>query len=861
MALQPILLFPTPNTSSPSRRNGGPSSFTKPTVSNQAIRLGPKFQRLQSALEDRRIEVVEQSPEIDPEYTIVIETYGHVSEFFKATKNIEGLEWLGEYEARGLDPDNDFHDDENPEKPLNGRVMLLLSDRQAINELLSLWNSYGQDPSMVFQRGWTKFREVFSVLKDIRYWSSVDRINDTGVMEYWSETLEYAPDSPVKFEAELWFRRSEAVRSISQTKITTLVNSFEGQIIGSCCIPNINYHSLLIELPARYVDEIIRDQNISLVKCDDVMLFRPIGQMCVDPSIDEEEVPSHEVDQVEGVQHNNPIGQPRVALLDGLPLANHNDLIDKLIIDDPDDFSDGYISSARKHGTAMASLIINGDLTGNSAQIESPLYVRPILKYTNNSGFTASETIPHNILPIDLIHRAVRRMFEGDGDEEPTAPTVKIINMSIGDPNIQFTGKMSPFARLIDWLSAKYNVLIIISAGNHPAPIMVEQSAIDFRNQQPADQQKNVFNAVHRDTRNRKLLSPAESINSITVGAIHEDNCTIHLRNGKLNLYSEGMPAVYSAHGNGYNRSVKPDIAFSGGRVIHDEPVGQPILNGTWLNMEPGMSVPYPDSAGDLSKRVFSRGTSNSAALTTRECAGILANIENIFNENDSNEFFDDYAATLTKALITHGASWDFIHGQLSDYLGHLDSNKLKETISQHIGYGKPDIEKVKNCIDTRATVLGYGALNDSEAHIYRLPIPEGLGGVNIWRKLTVTLAWFAEPISQNLRYRDSALWFTVEGENRSLATQRTYQWQQVKRGTLQHEIFEGDAITVISDTREIEIKVNCKEDAAALNNPIKYGLAITFEVAPEVELEIYQEIKDAIDIQIQQQVQTPIRT
>ena len=860
MDLHPILLFPTPNTTSPTPRNGRGSPPHIPTVANQSVRLSPKFGRLQRAIEDRRIEVVEENPDIDPEYTIVIETYDHVSEFFKATKKIEGLEWLGEYASKGLEPEGDFYDENNREKPLNGRVMLLLSDRQAINELLSLWNNYGQDPSMTFERGWTKFRDVFRLLKDIRYWSAIDRIHDTGVMEYWEETLEHEPQSPVRFETELWFRHNEQKRIEAQSSLTELVNSYQGQIIANCCISSINYHSLLIELPARHVDEIIRNQDVSLVKCDDIMFFRPLGQMCVDPILDEEVINTNDGESIDIFEQSDVIGQPQVALLDGLPLANHYDLINKLIIDDPDDFADGYIASGRKHGTAMASLIVNGDLTDNLPPLGSPLYVRPILKY-NGLSYRPTETIPLDILPLDLIHRAVKRMFEGDGDEPPTAPTVKIINMSIGDPNIQFTGKMSPFARLIDWLSAKYNVLFVISAGNHPKPITFERPAAEFRELATPEKQQEAFKSIHRDTRNRKLLSPAESINAITVGAIHDDNSNVNLRGGKLNLYNDGMPSVYSAQGNGYNRSVKPDIAFSGGRVIHDEPIGDSILNGVWQNSEPGICVPYPDVSGDLTKRVYSRGTSNAAALTTRGCTEILAGIEDIFIENDLNTDFDNYASLLTKSLIAHGASWGAIYSQLSDYLNPLISSKLKEAISQHIGYGKPDIEKVKYCIDTRATLLGYGSLLDSEAHIYKLPIPQGLGGVNIWRKLTITLSWFAEPVSQHIKYRDSALWLTVEGENSNLAPQRTYEWLQVRRGTLQHEVFEGDAITVLSQSRELEIKVNCKKDAAArLNTPIKYGLAITLEVAPDIELEIYQEIKEAIDIQIQQQVQTPIR-
>ncbi|HIF9502871.1 TPA: S8 family peptidase, partial [Photobacterium damselae] len=98
MSRRPLLLFPAPDKTSPSSRNGGGGTPNRPSVTRQAQRLGPKFSRLESALENRRVEVQQDTPGVDPEYTVVIETYGSVADFFKAVKKIEGLEWLGEHE-------------------------------------------------------------------------------------------------------------------------------------------------------------------------------------------------------------------------------------------------------------------------------------------------------------------------------------------------------------------------------------------------------------------------------------------------------------------------------------------------------------------------------------------------------------------------------------------------------------------------------------------------------------------------------------------------------------------------------------------------------------------------------------------
>ncbi|MFV8769103.1 S8 family peptidase [Yersinia enterocolitica] len=866
---RPLLFFPAPSSASPSKRGGGAGRIHHPSVSRQGIRVEPKLSRLQAIINSRRAEVISATPGIEPEYTIVIETYGSVDEFFKAARHISGLEWLGEYETTGIEPDEDFYHQDNTGKALTGRVLMMLSDRKAIDELLSLWRRYIQNPQIAFERGYAKFRDLFLHLKDIRYWGTQDRLFDTGIIDYWEHELSTEQDSPIRFEAELWFRGNEQKRVEAQSIITETINSLDGQLITSCCIPSIQYHSLLLELPIRHIERILADDNVSLVRCDQVMLFRPVGQMCVEPLWDEslpqdESVFTNNEIEPTNIRHLSTLQTipPKVALLDGLPLANHNDLVGKLIIDDPDNYEENYSANSRIHGTAMASLIANGDLNEQSQVISSPIYVRPILK-PNSQTRNGYETIPADVLPLDLIHRAVKRIFDGEGTDQGVAPSVRVINMSIGDPNIHFSGKMSAFARLLDWLSVKYNVLFIVSSGNHPHSIALSRSGVEFRGLPPEQQQAEIFQAIHSDTRNRKLLSPAESINSVTVGAIHADSSQYNLRTGQLNIYQDGMPATYSAHGNGYKRAVKPDIVFPGGRVIYNEPMGitPASLKGLWMAAPPGIMVPYPDASGDLSRRAFSRGTSNATALATKSCVEIYDSLEAIFSANDKEPDLHKFSPLLIKSLITHGASWGGMSNQLASTLTGIDSKKLKSTISQFIGYGKPDVERVKTCLDNRATILGYGSLAGGHAHSYRLPIPIGLGGVNVWRKLTITLSWFAEPCTSNLKYRDSVMWASLEGENKSLASERNYDWQQVRRGTLHHEIFEGETVTVLSQNRELEIKVNCQKDAAQrLNSPINYALAITLEVSPDVDINIYQDILTAINLQIQQQTQERIQ-
>ena len=158
-----------------------------------------------------------------------------------------------------------------------------------------------------------------------------------------------------------------------------------------------------------------------------------------------------------------PAGFPVIALFDGLPLQAHSRLQGRLIIDDPDSFEGDSPAINRRHGTAMASLILHGDLTVGKAPLPRPLYVRPILRPDPRDWMNHTETVPEETLVIDLIHRAVRRLFEGDGGETPMAPHISIINLSIGIRDRPFDQALSPLARLLDWLAWRYKVLFVVS--------------------------------------------------------------------------------------------------------------------------------------------------------------------------------------------------------------------------------------------------------------------------------------------------------------------------------------------------------------------------------------------------------------
>ena len=854
MPERPLLLFPTPQPADRTKQKPQFGRVHKPNVTRQGQRLSPMFNQLQAAFEARRVEIQQNTAGIDPEQVLVIETIGSVDNFANAVKRIDGFEWMGELESDEIAPDQDFYDENNPEKELNGRLYLVMTNQRALDEMLSLWRRYQADPNMQFERGLTKFRDVFLHLKSIRRWDVQDRLLETGVLDIWHEDLEYDGDRVISFEAELWFRGSDELRVISANQVTNLVQQAGGRILNQSVIEGIAYHGLLAELPANAIRAIVENPTTELVKCENVMFFRPVGQMVVGDKSPEGDV---EIAQIEEMPL--PTGDPVVALFDGVPLTNHRLLSGRLVVDDPDSWEADYAASERVHGSSMASLIVHGDLNQPQPPLSRPIYVRPIMKPLNWLDTPRPEGIPENCLAVDLIHRAVKRLFEGDQGEGPAAPQIKVINLSIGDRARQFTQAMSPIARLLDWLSVKYGVLFVVSAGNHPTTISLGVSREEFDAFQTDEFEAATIKALYRDARHRKLLSPAETINGISVGAVHLDEAQVAYQGNRIDPFGRPLPSPVSAFGSGYRRAIKPDVIFYGGRQWYRlplQPTNPVTIEPAIFRTTPGNKVASPGSlAGELDATSYSCGTSNATALISRAASFCYDSLQQIFNEQAAEVDPSNYEVPLLKAMLVHGCSWGDIGSRISEVLRTPENGRqLSGLISRWIGYGIPVVDRVLDCTEQRATVLGFGQLSDGEAHVFSLPLPPSLGSRPEWRRLTVTLAWLSPISASTQKYRTASLWF--EMNNNGLAPTRSdADWRAVRRGTVQHEVFEGQRAEPFIDGEVIEIKVNCREDAGKIQNPVAYGLAVSLEVAEGVDIAVYNEIRTRIApaIQIQQ--------
>jgi hypothetical protein len=311
------------------------------------------------------------------------------------------------------------------------------------------------------------------------------------------------------------------------------------------------------------------------------------------------------------------------AILDAVPIQNHPAFSEHLEYDDPDDL-EALAVGTRIHCTAMTSLIVRGDLGAHLLPLDRRIHVRPLL-YAPAGGALNDEIFHPDRLIVDDFVRAVKRMKVGENGAEPTAPDVVFINVSLGDLKRPFMGRLSPWARALDWLAYEYGVLFLVSAGN--ARTLSLSGLNDdgaFRALSTEQRARATLSGVRDAMRDRRLLSPAESVNSLTIGALHDDLInTEETRGNSLDpLPIRRGASPFSRLGLGFRNAVKPDLLMPGGRLRVQQRIGvRPVeLSCSSPSSLGGLRVAGSrlDAAGRPSFDGWSGASSGATALCTR---------------------------------------------------------------------------------------------------------------------------------------------------------------------------------------------------------------------------------------------------
>jgi hypothetical protein len=830
-----------------------------PGIVAQEGRLTPRLQRLTDAFLHGRLATPADPASLAPEQVIVLEVAGELGDFAKVVREIPGLEFLAEEAEAKLEADADFAavDREGKRHSYTRQLFLVASDALAWQQLLGLWERFKAGDS--FPRGLTPFRDLFARLRDVRAWDDRDRLERTGVLRVWREELAGLDAQLVEFEAELWLRDDQARRDAVVLSLGADLEQVGGTIVSQLIVEEIDYHGVLARVPARHLLDAAAHDAVRWLRTDNVRFFHAVGQVAAPPP-GEDNDPAGD----EGHPHEAPsiprsvsAEAPRIALLDGLPFTGHSTLTDRLVVDDPDGWDATIEVAQRRHGTGMASVILHGDLNDPGLPASRPLYVRPILRPGPSWVRDVPEEMPRDRLAVDVINSAVSRLF---AEPHPAAPDVKVVVLAVGDKVEQFDRFISPLARLLDWLSFRYRVLFVVSAGNHVTAFDVPD---DVGLEDPQELQHEVLCAMQQVAALRRILAPGESINAITVGAAHGDAAPAHNDDRLEPMVTGDLPNIVTANGAGVRRAIKPDILLPGGRqLVRMEPAdgdGRRALSVPIVRRGPGVRMAAPPvQPGQTDATTHATGTSVATALGGYHASHLLDAIDDL-RARYGERVPADLDAVLVKALLAHAAHWrsasPFLYQAAQDVLGR----RSRDAVARLIGYGLSSPGDALRCDDHRVTVLTAAEIGPDDAHTYSFPLPASLASQAVRRRLILTLAWLTPVNPEHRAYRRAAL--AVEPKGVALTHERLdVDLNGSRRGTLQHNVLDGARAIPYVRGDALELVVSCRADAGSLEEAVPYALVATLAVPTAFGVSIYEEVRQALQVPVQTPVPIAVR-
>jgi Subtilase family len=785
-----------------------------------------RFRRLGEVLDQNHdpLELRTDPQGMAPERLLVFELTGDVANFASAAARVPGLEFIG---AEDIEADED---DKNPV------LYLLIPDAAALRQLLSLWRDWLTDKGL--PSGFAPWRTLFSQLRDIRPWGPKDRVSAEDLEVLAQEHAD--TKGKVRLEIELVFStQGEAAEAAARQALQAV----SGEVVSRSRIDGAGYHALLAHVPAEELLRVRARGSEGLAAEESILRIRPqsVSQLNIFEVEEDKPIPATAL----------PNGVPIAAIFDAVPLAAHPQLDGRLIVDDTFDL-EGLAVGQRIHGTAMASAVAHGDLNGPaSSPLDRRIYFVNVM-YA--SGVPGGEEQFSTRLPADMFHEAVIRLKEGT---QPTGPDVIIINASLGDRNKPFTGHISGWARVLDYLAFRYGLLFIVSAGNQFGDLETPtMRSIEFEALSAAGKAQTALAASGRSMATRRLLAPAESINALTVGGLHGDAHPVpsRLPASTFDVWANtGLCNVSSALGPGYGGATKPDVLALGGRHhVRLAPVGKghrlsPLGKGA--NALGGIRVAVPPNPPNMASTGRTIGTSVAAALTTGIAIRTHEALEATYD--DFTRIPGAQRALLLKALLVHCARWTDARDFIVDVLGPADPKqhvRQKDNVRRYLGYGAIDASIALSCADDRATLWAVGNLARAQGDAFSMPLPAALSGKAQPHEIAATVSWFAPPTIGSARYRGARLKL-LEPDSLTMlgvmASKHQPDTNQSHRGTVIHRRWMGSKAAALLRNDALSVVVQREPDE--FDEEIPYALVTTVGM-PGVG-EIYTQVRARVSV------------
>ena len=812
-----------------------PIVVSGPGMQAQGTRLDPQFDALVAAMSNGRLVISDSIDGQEPELVVVIDVLNTVEDFRKAVEKVDGLEFLAAIDDDPEEAPEGFTTNARNNK-LDHSLFVIAQNQVALRELLSLWGRW-KAGDQKFRHGLAQWKTVFATLKDIRPWGPADRIRNANLGDAWAAAM--ANGEPVRAEIELWYRSTPAARERAERQLVEELTAAGCELLDRSDIEAIAYHAVLVDVPA--------DVAISTIGGSDVLVMNPrvayVRPQAITAANDD--VKSELIAESLGPRASLPDSStPLVAVLDSIPLLGHQRLVGRLLLDDPHDTDSRFEVKHRDHGTAVSSVVVWGDHQMGAPALGTRVLVYPLL----TSTVKESPSMDPDRLAVEVVREALDHLLQGSTDREPSASAVKVVLLAVGHTAQPFGQRISPWARLLDVYAERFGILFVVSAGNYASQIDLGPALV-----QAGRPEREIVDAARRQVlsvaHDRRILAPADSVNALTVGSLNADLSGNDFPASAIDLLDSSLlPSPTSALGGGYRRAIKPELMAHGGRTLYrqrldidDRLVYSAISAGSKL---PGVLAASVGSAGVLNAERRFRGTSFAAAIVGHE-AGLAAEL--LIGDGSAPLVPARHVGIATKALLVNSASWEGGDGLVGDVLDARDKGDQKRKASRLLGYGAIRPARIGAGTAERITLIATGLLSGEGSRLVSVPMPKSLNAAPVWRRASISLAWFSPVNARDRRYRNARVWFEVENSSDLNLTLQQADHLTVQRGTIQHEILEGSRPTIVSDQTDLIIRVSCMAGNSVKVGTTPYAVAVTFETAVGSQIPVYTEIAAAL--------------
>jgi len=738
----------------------------------------------------------------------------------------------------------------------NSKLVVQFENQAAIDQFnaeRALWESDEQVDTELLT--YAKRRDLFRCIEAVRSMTREDRIGPK--LKSFTESI--TPDTGFFIvNVDVWFNNDRSKKLEIERQIRQALGTQGSQLLGDL----FEISGLL--LGRVKVNEFSLNALLNLdIVCMVELPYEPIAQ---EPF----ELYSHDFTPI--VNDTLDDDAPLAAVLDSGVFTGNPLLRTVVVAEEEFDTTEHSTTDLNGHGTGVAGIVVYGDFHDS---IQSRIF-KPLVRICNGKIMhdeDGNPFFPEDVRPEKIVKEAITYFHDTYG--------CRIFNLSAGNgESIYQGGRQFPWASMLDDLSRELDIVIVVSAGNVPNPLINEFSSRDELMQKSRDQ---LFDPEHR------LIDPATSALSVTVGSITRSAEPALPRGAMGNPLSAGQkdyPSVFTRIGKGVNKSIKPDFVDYGGNYSLRQIAGG---NNRWLMTDQNLMEP---TLNHTTEKIFKGfcGTSFSAPHVTHMAARLERALEKQLGQKPS--------ANLIRAMLANSAkcsaemeTWG-MNSTDTHYTG-LDNPK-RERLMRLNGYGKISDQSLVST-DNAVTLFAEDKLPLRDFHLYKIPVPQQFAKIRAAKSITVSLAY--DPVTKMSRkeYLANNLWIEIfrrideetlikykakretgtdtEEDFKNLPDAYKIKdfspgYDALQKSTLQQRCWRksaqggSDLLWEGNDEPYIYILISGKErfKYAQQEQPQPYALCVTFSYESEENIDLYNQLRNNVRLKETERVQTRVR-